>query len=700
MSGDSGRGLSGAGRVSGFFSKQEILRGKIPRKACFSTLILFQIIPIQVAQMKRFCCFVLPLILELVFLQGPAYSADESVLVLPEVFFASSPLKVRLKNPTGSEAGTAVLAVYRHGGRSPVLSGIAFDSTGAAGAIIPSSGRYRLSVTVGERVIDRTIRVLPGFLTTLPPVAAIILALVFRQVIVALFVGVWFGASLLAGLNPLTGMARLVDTYLIEAVTNVDQVRIIIFCMTLGGMVGMITRSGGAAGLIRLFSRFAVNRKMTQLSTWLMGLLIFFDDYSNVLMVGNTMRPFSDKMKVSREKLSFIVDSTAAPIASVAFISTWIGFELGMLSTCIKDLGLSHNAYWLFLKSLPFSFYNWACLSFVLMLVLSGRDFGPMWKAENRAATTGEVIAPGAQPLVDNEMSSLQAGINAPPRWYNAIVPIVTMSIVLVVGLYKSGSAVLEGSDTPRTIYNIIGSADPFQALLWASFGGVFASFALIMVQRILSVREAMDSFLIGFKSLALAMIILTLARVIQLICAELGTANYLLNISRGYLSAGMLPALTFVLSAVTSFSTGTSWGTMAILMPLIVPLSYHLPVDAGLAAHQVELTMLGAFGAVLSGAVFGDHCSPISDTTIMSSMSSGADHVDHVKTQLPYAVTVALACTLLGYLPVGLGLVHPLFSNVIIIAVLFVVIRLFGRKHVPDNHAEPVEGAPGNVGP
>ncbi len=635
--------------------------------------------------MKRFFGCFIPLILQLVFFQGLAYSAEESALELPKVFFAASPIEIGLNDTAPKDTVTATLSVYQHDSQSPFIVDVPFDSTGIASIVIPSSGHYRLAVTVGKRVIHRTIRVLPGFLTTLPPIIAIILALVFRQVLVALFVGIWFGTSLLTGLNPLTGMLRLVDTYLVEAVTNVDQVRIIIFCMTLGGMVGMITRSGGAAGLIQLFSRFAVNRKMTQLSTWLMGLMIFFDDYSNVLMVGNTMRPFTDKMKVSREKLSFIIDSTAAPIASVAFISTWIGFELGILSSCIEDLGLNHNAYWMFIKSLPYSFYNWACLLFVLMLVLSGRDFGPMWKAENRAATTGEVIAPGSQPLVDNEMNNLLDNNKAPPRWYNAIVPIVVMSIVLVVGLFKSGSVLLEGSDTPRTIYNIIGSADPFQALLWASFAGVFASFALIMVQRVLSLREAMDAFLIGFKSLTLAMIILTLARLIQLICSELGTANYLLNLSSGYLDSGMLPALTFVLAAVTSFSTGTSWGTMAILMPLIIPLSYHLPIDAGLSANQVELTMLGAFGAVLSGAVFGDHCSPISDTTIMSSMSSGADHMDHVKTQLPYALTVAFTCLLLGYLPAGLGLIHPLLSIVIIIAVLFVIIRLFGRKHVPD---------------
>ncbi|MFC1537243.1 Na+/H+ antiporter NhaC family protein [Gemmatimonadota bacterium] len=499
----------------------------------------------------------------------------------------------------------------------------------------------------------------------------------------ALFVGIWFGTSLLAGLNPVVGILRLIDTYLVQAMTDRDHVRIIIFCMTMGGMVGLITRSAGTAGLINSFSRFAVNRRRTQFSTWIMGLFMFFDDYSNVLMVGNTMRPFSDKMRVSREKLSFIVDATAAPIASVAFISTWIGFELGLLSGIISDLGIDESAYWLFLKSLPFSFYSWACLAFVFMLIMSKRDFGSMLTAENRAIKSGRVLSSSAQPLIDEEMNRLQANTDSPPRWYNAIIPIAAMCAVLIFGLYKSGMIELETSGKPVTLYNIIGSADPFQALLWACFAGVLTSLLLIFSQRMLSLRQSLEAFLVGFKSMTLAMIILTLARVIQLVCTELETANYLLAVSRGLLSPGLLPALTFVLAAVISFATGTSWGTMAILMPLIVPLAYHLPLDAGLSAHYVELTMRGTVGAVLAGAVFGDHCSPISDTTIMSSMSCGADHVDHVRTQLPYALTVAFISVVFGYLPAGMGLLNPFVACLLTIACLWVIIRVIGRRHV-----------------
>ncbi|HUU27880.1 MAG TPA: Na+/H+ antiporter NhaC family protein [archaeon] len=573
------------------------------------------------------------------------------------------------------------LVIQRRGKNSSPAEEVEFDSSGKAQLSFPEAGHYLVTLRAGDRTSSRLVRVMPGFLTILPPVLAIILALIFRQVLPALFFGIWVGTSLIAGINPWTGLLRLIDTYLVQAMTNKDHVRIIIFSMTLGGMIGLITRCGGAAGLVEWFSRLAVSRRMGQLTTWLIGLLIFFDDYSNTLMVGNTMRPFTDKLKISREKLSFIVDSTAAPVASVALISTWIGFELGLLNTSISSLGLQENAYWLFLKALPYNFYSWACIIFVLMIILTRRDFGPMWRAEKRAIQSGQVLDVNAQPLIDEEMTNLQPPPNTPRRWYNAIVPIGAMSVTLVVGLYKSGLDQVKASGHAISLYNIIGEADPFQVLLWAAFTGVFASFFLILIQRALTVRQSVEAFLIGFKSLTLAMIILTLARIIQLVCTELQTANYLLAISKGLLSPGLLPAITFIIASATSFSTGTSWGTMAILMPLIIPLAYYLPVNAGLPTHSVELTMVATVGAILSGAVFGDHCSPISDTTIMSSMSSGADHIDHVRTQLPYATLVALISVLFGYLPSGMGLLHPVLSIPVILLFLWLALRLLGKK-------------------
>jgi Na+/H+ antiporter NhaC len=615
----------------------------------------------------------------------PAAAAQTSFpdFELPGVIFSATSVEIKLSDKflleKAQKPSTVFVSRWDSAEKTPIQD--EFNSQGVAEIVFPGAGYYLVAVGSGERTCQKVIRIYPGFLTILPPLIAIFLALIFRQVLPALCIGIWFGTSLLAGLNPWTGLVRLIDTYLVEAMTDKDHVRIIIFSMTLGGMVGLITRCGGAMGLVESLTRLAVSRRMSQVSTWLMGLLIFFDDYSNTLMVGNTMRPFTDKMRVSREKLSFIVDSTAAPVASVALISTWIGFELALLSSSISQLGLEENAYWLFLKALPYNFYSWACVIFVLMVVLSRRDFGPMYQAEMRAISTGEVLDSKAQPLIDEEMTRLHASTDVPARWYNAIIPIATMSVVLVYGLYKSGLAELQSSGKEITLYNIIGAADPFQVLLWAAFAGVLASLSLILIQKILTLRQSVDAFLAGFKSLILAMIILTLARVIQLVCTELQTATYLLTVTRGLLTPGLLPTITFLIAAFTSFSTGTSWGTMAILMPLIIPLSYHLPMDAGLSAGSVELTMIGTVGAILSGAVFGDHCSPISDTTIMSSMSSGADHVDHVRTQLPYASVVALVSILLGYLPAGMGWIHPILANLITILFLGLILFAIGKK-------------------
>ncbi len=600
-------------------------------------------------------------------------------LGLPLVSFADTPLEVALKVPAQDSTGAAGWIVELKDGQT-ILASASTDSSGKATLNAPGSGRFSVSASRGEERLEGRLRVLPGYLTLLPPLVAILFALLFRQVLPALFLGIWVGTSLLAGLNPWTGLVRLIDTYFVQAMTDRDHVRIIIFSMTLGGMVGLIARSGGATGLVERFSRLAVSRRMGQVSTWLLGLLIFFDDYSNTLMVGNTMRPFTDKLRISREKLSYIVDSTSAPVACVALISTWIGFELGLLGTSISELGLDVNAYWLFLRAVPFNFYSIVTLVFVLLVALTGRDFGPMRQAETRAFRTGEVLGPRAQPLVDDEMTRLQDSSDAPPRWYNAIVPIGVMSAVLLAGLYVSGLDLATDAGKELTLYNIIGAADPFQVLLWAAFAGTFTAMGMSMAQRIMTLRECVDSFIIGFKSLTIAMIILTLARVIQIICTDLNTAHYLLNISRGFLKPGFLPALTFVLGAAISFSTGTSWGTMAILMPLVVPLAHYLPLDAGLSPEVVDLTMVGTLGAVLSGAVFGDHCSPISDTTIMSSMASGADHVDHVRTQLPYALLVAGVTTVLGYLPAAMGFIHPFISILLSVAALWALLRYFGR--------------------
>ncbi|UCH62992.1 MAG: Na+/H+ antiporter NhaC family protein [Fidelibacterota bacterium] len=550
---------------------------------------------------------------------------------------------------------------------------------------VPVLGACQLEVITPTGIGIARIYSLPGVISILPPLMAIALALLTKQVLLSLFCGIWLGAVFtLGGYNPFIAFLRTVDTYLIRALTDPDHMSIVLFTMTLGGMVGVISRSGGTHGIVQALARHARNRRKGQLATWLMGMLIFFDDYSNTLLVGNTMRPFTDKLKISREKLSYLVDSTAAPIASIIPASTWIGFELGLLISSFQVMGLQGNAYVTFIDSIPYGFYSLMALLMVALLAGMGRDFGPMYRAERRTLTEGKVLRDGATPLLDRELANLMPPEGIKSHWYTAIMPILTMILVLVVGLYLNGKANLAAVSLPGevdgySLREIIGAANSFKVLIWAAFGGTMMAAALAVGGKILSVGSTVDAFLVGFKAMIVGIIILTLARSLQHVTSDLHTADYIFHVTEDILNPRLLPAITFVIAALTSFSTGTSWGTMAILVPLVIPLAYILPHDGGIPAATGQAIFLGSIGAILSGAIFGDHCSPISDTTVMSSIASGADHIDHVRTQLPYGLLVGGVTLVLGYIPAGFGM-NPYLSNLLSSIVLVLVIWRVGR--------------------
>ncbi|UCH11712.1 MAG: Na+/H+ antiporter NhaC family protein [Fidelibacterota bacterium] len=508
---------------------------------------------------------------------------------------------------------------------------------------------------------------------------AIALALITKQVLLSLFCGIWLGAVFTLGAyNPFAGFLRTVDTYLIRAITDPDHMSIVLFTMTLGGMVGIVSRSGGTHGIVQALARRAHNRRTGQLGTWLMGMLIFFDDYSNTLLVGNTMRPFTDKLRISREKLSYLVDSTAAPITSIALASTWIGFELGLLDSSFSDLGIRDNAYVTFLAAIPYSFYSIMALLVVLLIAFTGRDLGPMLTAERRSLGEGKVLRDDAKPLLDQELANLMPPEGVKSHWYNAILPILTMVLVLAIGLYVDGKSSMGPGD--HSLRDIIGAADSFVVLIWASFGGTIMAGLLAVGGRILSIGNTMDAFIVGFRAMIVGIIILTLARSLQLVTSDLHTADYIFHVTEDILNPRLLPAITFVIAALISFSTGTSFGTMAILIPLVIPLAYIVPASAGLSEMSQQAIFLGSIGAILSGAIFGDHCSPISDTTVMSSIASGADHIDHVRTQLPYGLLVGGVTMAFGYIPAGFGM-NPFVSNLLSLGLLALVIWRFGKN-------------------
>jgi Na+/H+ antiporter NhaC len=546
----------------------------------------------------------------------------------------------------------------------------------------------------------------PGWLSLLPPLVAIALALVTREVVLSLFAGIWLAALILTQFNPLAATTMSLDQFVLEALADSDHVAIVLFSLMLGGMVGVISRSGGAEGVVAALRPLATTRRRGQFFTWLSGLLIFFDDYANTLIRGNTLRPMTDSLRISREKLAYIVDSVAAPIAVIAPISTWVGFEISRIADSLRAaaettpdaavqaqlLAGAENPFNVFLHSIPYLFYPILAIGLVLLIVLTGREFGPMLQAEERALAGGGVFRPGAQLAADTEAGLAGAAEGVPHRWYNALVPIGAVVVVAMIALYHTGAQELEGAFGLR---EVIGEADPFRALLWASFAGVIVAIALAVAQGVLTMRASIEAWVGGMRAMLLAMVILVLAWGLGGATSALGTGSYLAALLGDALPLWSLPALVFIIGALTAFATGTSWGTMAILFPVVVPLAVAMGAGVGFDGGDHYSILLGAIAAIMGGAVFGDHASPISDTTVISSMASGCDHIDHVRTQLPYALLTAVIAIAVGLVPTAFGL-NPLISYGVGFALLFVALRFVGRRVRGDDtagvepHAEP----------
>ncbi len=552
--------------------------------------------------------------------------------------------------------------------------------------VFAESGRHRISLPATDWSAE--IRVIPGWLSLFPPFLAILLALVLRQVLVALFAGVWIGAAIIAGYNPFNGFLNALTDYIARAPADPEKMSILIFSLMLGGMVGVISKMGGTQGIVERLSIYANDTRRGQLVTWLMGVFIFFDDYANTLIVGSTMRPLTDRLRISREKLSYLVDSTAAPVANIAVISTWIGFEISLIGASFMVLGIQDNAYIAFFKTIPYNFYPIFAVVIGLTIALSGRDFGPMLTAERRARKTGEVLAPGATPISNLDTQEVMAEENIDKRWYNGFIPIMSVIVVTLAGLWFTGVSAVRSEQLNtadlgivRYISTVIGHSDSYAVLMWASFLGGIIAILLALSQKLLSLEASISAWIGGIKAMMMAALILTMAWSIGNICNDMHTADYVIGLTKEYLSAGMIPFLSFLTAAVISFATGTSWGVMAILMPIVIPMGYLLPqADPSFTTAQQQAVFLSTIASVLAGATFGDHCSPISDTTIMSSMASGADHIDHVRTQLPYAMLGGLLSLLFGYLPVGLGITDWIVLPAGIISIVLIIL-LFGRK-------------------
>ena len=604
----------------------------------------------------------------------PANAID---LEMPPIGLTDVPLEIVVTDVPSGE-----LVTVNINGESFWVKADEDGRAAVADARVAETGTIQVIATYEDFAAEASLRVLPGIISLLPALLAIASALVLRSVLPALLLGLWLGATALQGFTlggALQGLLNVFSVFIVNALANPDHAAIIAFSMMIGGMVGIITRNGGMTTVVRMVVSRAKTAIGGQVAIWLMGLMIFFDDYANTMLVGNTARPITDHLKVSREKLAYIVDSTAAPVVCLAFVTTWIGYEVSLIDQALQGIDelASQAAYSVFLSSIPFSFYPILAVFFVIVVASSGRDMGPMYKAEVRARK-GAVEPQAMEDLPAMNGDTLDAKKNIPQRAMNAFIPIIVMIVGLVLSLYITGMANLGPGE--HSIRDIVGESNAYLAMLWSSFAGALTAAGLSVGQRILNAHEVVDAWYGGARATLFGMITLVLAWSMSDISTSLNAQGYLISVLGDSLPAALVPAIVFILAALTAFATGTSWGTMGILMPLTIPLAWAVMTVNGIADPSGMHILYSAVACVLAGAVWGDHCSPISDTTVLSSIASGCDHIEHVRTQMPYALMVGAVAISLGTIPAGYGL-SPWISILVGGALLFGILRFFGRK-------------------
>ncbi len=466
----------------------------------------------------------------------------------------------------------------------------------------------------------------PTWVSTLPPVIAIVLAIWTRQVYLSLAAGVWMGWMIVEGWNPLSGLAVAIEQS-VAVLASAGNANVILFTLVIGALIATIETSGGVRGFVHfLETREWVNTpRRAQLLAWVTGVVIFIESNITVLVAGSVSRPLFDRYRISREKLAYIIDTTSAAVCILIPLNAWGAYNLGILDS----LGVE-DPLGVFVGSIPLNFYALAALFLALVVIIWNIDLGPMKRAEKRTQE-GEVLWPDAQPMIDEAILSPEPDDRIPPRARNMIIPIVVMVLMMPVGLWITGDGDLRAGSGATSV-------------LWAVMAALASSWILMLSQRASTIDELTRVGLKGAGGLVPLALILLLALALGDVAGALGTGAYVAQVTEGLLPPVVFLPLIFLVSAGIAFSTGTSWGTFAIMLPIAVP-----------AAMTMGWPLSPFVAAVLSGGIFGDHSSPISDTTIISSMASATDHIDHVRTQLPYA-SIAALIAVLGFALVGLG--------------------------------------------
>ncbi len=471
-----------------------------------------------------------------------------------------------------------------------------------------------------------------GFWSVLPPVLAIILAIRTKQVFVALIFGIWLGWVIVNGGNILSGTVATLQA-LVDVFKDDGNTRTIMFSALVGALIAYIQRSGGVQGFVNRVEKWlrrleqkqgTSNRKAIQWLAWITGILVFVESSISVLTVGSLYRPVFDKLKISREKLAYIADSSSAPACILIPFNAWGAYVMGLIL-----LQGYEDPVNMMIKVFPFNFYPLLALGMVAFIIWTGKDFGPMKKAETRARVEGKLMADDAQPVVSSEITMMEPKSETVPRARNMIVPIATMVIMMPLMLAFTGwSEVDSNTHWLSHFFTAIGKGSGSASVLYSVITAILVAMLMYRSAGIMKLSELIEVAFKGIGGLMPIALLMLFAFAIGNVCRSLGTGIFVAEFTRSWLSPGVVPLLVFIVSAFIAFSTGTSWGTFAIMMAIAVPM-----------AQTLEASVPMAIAAVLGGGVFGDHCSPISDTTILSSMAAASDHIDHVKTQLPYAL-------------------------------------------------------------
>jgi len=543
-----------------------------------------------------------------------------------------------------------------------------------------------------------------GILSLLPPLVAIILAFITKATVLSLFIGVFIG-EFMVNVTNLNIAGSFVNGFLslgsqvISSMADQWNAGIILQCLLIGGVIQLIAKMGGAKALADSLAKRANTPRKAQLITEFLGLCVFFDDYANSLIVGPIMRPVMDKLRVSREKLAFLVDATAAPVAGIAIISTWIGLEVSLIGDGFKSIGREDvTGFGIFLRTIPFRFYNILILIFVAMTAITLREFGPMKKAEQKARKRedDEPVENLSNNKSFEEVKPIE-GIKL--SVWNAIIPILTLIISALIAFYWSGYTTIKAGEDKElinlmtnppftlkgifdNIFEALAAADASVALFQSALFASIVAIIMAAIQKIMTIDDAISEWINGMKTIVITGVILLLAWSLGGVIKELGTADYLVGVLKNAIPKFILPTIIFILSAIISFATGTSYGTMSILMPLTIPLAWAIKAD-------MDFAIICTSG-VLTGAIFGDHCSPISDTTILSSMGTSCNHIDHVRTQIYYTLYVAIITIFICYLPAGFGISWYITIPVACV-IMYLGLRFFGEK-VPFNNEEKIE--------